>query len=123
MDVRIFEIKSTDDLAENPELKKRIGRLAEQILDQLIERNLLGEKTFIRKPDRGEYLTGSEDEFIKVGLFELIDADLRVDANLGSGNDGLSFVSYPGELKGNLTVNVEGDSGDDTIRLPFSSPG
>lgn len=57
---------------------------------------------------------------VEMHLFELDDADLRVDANLGSGNDGLSFVSYPGELKGNLTVNVEGDSGDDTIFLDFS---
>ena len=46
--------------------------------DQLIERNLLGEKTFIRRPDRGEFLTGSEDEFIKVGLFELIDAFQKI---------------------------------------------
>ena len=47
--------------------------------DQLAERNLLGEKTFIRRPDRGEFLIGSEDEFIKIGLFELIGSDpLRV---------------------------------------------
>ena len=46
--------------------------------DQLVERNLLGEKTFIRKPDRGEFLMGSDDEFIKVGLFELIDAFQKI---------------------------------------------
>ena len=46
--------------------------------EQLIERNLLGEKTFVRKPDRGEFLSGSEDEFIKVGLFELIDAFQKI---------------------------------------------
>jgi segregation and condensation protein A len=46
--------------------------------EQLVERNLLGEKTFIRKPDRGEFLIGSEDEFIKVGLFELIDAFQKI---------------------------------------------
>ncbi len=46
--------------------------------DQLVERNLLGEKTFIRSPDRGEFLTGSDDEFIKIGLFELIDAFQKI---------------------------------------------
>ena len=28
--------------------------------------------------DRGEFLTGSEDEFIKIGLFELIDAFQKI---------------------------------------------
>jgi len=46
--------------------------------DQLVERNLLGETTFIRKLDRGEFLTESEDEFIKIGLFELIDAFQKI---------------------------------------------
>ena len=46
--------------------------------EQLIERNLLGENTFVRNPDRGEFLIGSEDEFIKVGLFELIDAFQKI---------------------------------------------
>ena len=46
--------------------------------DQLIERNLLGEKTFIRNPSRDEFLTNAEDEFIKIGLFELIDAFQKI---------------------------------------------
>jgi segregation and condensation protein A len=46
--------------------------------DQLIERNLLGEKTFIRNPSRDEFLTRSDDEFIKIGLFELIDAFQKI---------------------------------------------
>ncbi len=48
------------------------------VADQLVERNLLGEKTFIRTPDRGEFLTGPDDEFIKIGLFELIDAFQKI---------------------------------------------
>jgi len=48
------------------------------VADQLVERNLLGEKTFIRTPDRGEFLKGSDDEFIKIGLFELIDAFQKI---------------------------------------------
>jgi segregation and condensation protein A len=46
--------------------------------DQLIERNLLGEKTFIRNPSHDEFLTSSDDEFIKIGLFELIDAFQKI---------------------------------------------
>ena len=46
--------------------------------DELVERNLLGENTFIRNPDRAEFLTGSDDEFIKIGLFELIDAFQKI---------------------------------------------
>ncbi len=46
--------------------------------DQLIERNLLGEKTFIRNPSRDEFSTKADGEFIKVGLFELIDAFQKI---------------------------------------------
>jgi len=46
--------------------------------DQLIERNLLGEKTFVRNPSHDEFLSNSDDEFIKVGLFELIDAFQKI---------------------------------------------
>jgi len=46
--------------------------------DQLVGRNLLGETTFIRKPDRGEFLIDSDDAFIKIGLFELIDAFQKI---------------------------------------------
>jgi segregation and condensation protein A len=46
--------------------------------DQLIERDLLGEKTFVRNPSRDEFLTSPDDEFIKIGLFELIDAFQKI---------------------------------------------
>jgi segregation and condensation protein A len=46
--------------------------------DQLIERNLLGENTFVRNPSRDEFLTRPDDEFIKIGLFELIDAFQKI---------------------------------------------
>lgn len=48
------------------------------VADQLIERNLLGEKTFVRNPDRAEFITSPDDEFIKIGLFELIDAFQKI---------------------------------------------
>jgi segregation and condensation protein A len=46
--------------------------------DQLIERDLLGEKTFIRNPSRDEFSASPDDEFIKIGLFELIDAFQKI---------------------------------------------
>ena len=46
--------------------------------DQLAERNLLGDKTFVRNPRLDEFSTPPEDEFIKVGLFELIDAFQKI---------------------------------------------
>lgn len=73
-----------DDEGEEDDVLQEITRPLVEYLqmksaaDQLIERNLLGERTFIRKPDRGEFLTGSEGEFIKVGLFELIDAFQKI---------------------------------------------
>jgi segregation and condensation protein A len=48
------------------------------VADQLIERNLLGEKTFIRNPSRDEFLTNPDVEVIKIGLFELIDAFQKI---------------------------------------------
>ena len=46
--------------------------------DQLVERNLLGDKTFVRNTRLDEFSTPPEDEFIKVGLFELIDAFQKI---------------------------------------------
>lgn len=42
--------------------------------EQLTERNLLWEDTFVRNPGQEDHLINGEDEIIKVGLFELIDA-------------------------------------------------
>ena len=42
--------------------------------EQLAERNLLGDKTFIRKPDSHLFDDVKDDQIIRIGLFELIDA-------------------------------------------------
>ena len=46
--------------------------------EQLSERQLLGEDTFVRGRDREEFLDFQEDEYVKVGLFELIDAFQKI---------------------------------------------
>jgi segregation and condensation protein A len=50
--------------------------------EQLAARNLLGEHTFVRNPDRNDFLKDAEGEFIRVGLFELIDAFKRILENV-----------------------------------------
>ncbi|MEJ2168413.1 MAG: segregation/condensation protein A [Desulfobacterales bacterium] len=84
-------------------------------VDQLIERNLLGEKTFIRNPSRDEFLAAGDGEFIRIGLFELIDAfqkileripgDHRVDltAEEISVKDKISQIADILEAKGSIT--------------------
>ncbi len=85
------------------------------VADQLIERNLLGETTFIRNSSRDEFLTSPDDEFIKIGLFELIDAfqkildripgDHRVDMRSDemSVKDKISQIVDILEVKGSMT--------------------
>ncbi|HSO19019.1 MAG TPA: segregation/condensation protein A [Desulfosarcina sp.] len=42
--------------------------------EQLAERDLLGEKTFTRKPDAEAFDDLQDDQIVRIGLFELIDA-------------------------------------------------
>jgi segregation and condensation protein A len=46
----------------------------QSVAQQLASRPLLGEHTFSRHPSREDYLQEGEESYIKVGLFELIDA-------------------------------------------------
>ena len=85
------------------------------VADQLIERNLLGETTFIRNSSRDDFLTNPDDAFIKIGLFELIDAfqkildripvDHRVDMRSDeiSVKDKISQIVDILEIKGSMT--------------------
>lgn len=50
--------------------------------EELSRRNILGDSTFARIPDHKEYLTGLDDQVIKVGLFELIDAFQKILDNI-----------------------------------------
>ncbi len=46
--------------------------------EQLAQRDLLGDATFTRTPDNEPFLTNPDDQIIRVGLFELIDAFQRI---------------------------------------------
>ena len=95
------------------------------VADQLIERNLLGEKTFIRNPSRDEFLTNTDDEYIKIGLFELIDAfqkildripgdhQVEMTADEISVKDKISQIADILEAKGSITfTELFSDSAD-----------
>ena len=46
--------------------------------EQLAERHILGEKTFVRSLDQKEFLDIEQQPYVKVGLFELIDAFQKI---------------------------------------------
>jgi len=46
--------------------------------EQLAERDLLGDRTFTRKPDAQVLESAQEDQVIRIGLFELIDAFQKI---------------------------------------------
>ncbi|OGP62823.1 MAG: chromosome segregation protein ScpA [Deltaproteobacteria bacterium RBG_13_49_15] len=46
--------------------------------ESLISRNILGEDTFIRSPQKVDGLIDAQDELIQIGLFELIDAFQKI---------------------------------------------
>ncbi len=74
----LLPIHENEDDQEDPRLQ--IARpLAEYLqmksaAERLAARDLLGENIFARNPDQEELLAGRQDEILKLGLFELIDA-------------------------------------------------
>lgn len=74
----LLPVQEGDEEDEDPRLEitrplleyLRIKSAAEQ----LAERNLLGDKTFVRKPDTRLFKDVEDDQVIRIGLFELIDA-------------------------------------------------
>lgn len=52
------------------------------VAEQLEERSILGQDTFVRYPATAEFRSGSEDDTIQVGLFELIDAFQKILENV-----------------------------------------
>lgn len=52
------------------------------LAEELGKRQMLGEDVFVREPDKEELTAQYQEEFIKVGLFELIDAFQKILENL-----------------------------------------
>jgi segregation and condensation protein A len=72
--------------------------------EELARRELLGESTFVRQPADTRDLVSPEEEFIKVGLFELIDAFQQIlkkiapEDRLDLTTDGISVKDRIAEL-------------------------
>ena len=52
------------------------------VAEELAARNILGDSTFVRIPDQKEYLKEFDDQVVKIGLFELIDAFQKILDNM-----------------------------------------
>jgi segregation and condensation protein A len=82
----LLPVHDEEEELEDPRLE--IARPLQEYLemktaaDQLARRNILGEHTFVRSPAEEDIRWDEENELIKVGLFELIDAFQKILANL-----------------------------------------
>ena len=71
---------------------------------ELEGRNLLGRDTFIREPDNKDFTDDKNNEIIKVGLFELIDAfkkiigDIKIDNRIEFSADRISVKEKINEI-------------------------
>ena len=70
--------------------------------DQLSKRELLGEETFLRGRDRHEFLEIQHEEYIQVGLFELIDAFQKTLEKL-PGDQRMEFMADKISVKERIT--------------------
>ena len=82
----LLPVHEDEEELEDPRLE--IARPLQEYLemksaaDQLARRNILGEHTFVRQQVEQDILWDEDNELIKVGLFELIDAFQKILANL-----------------------------------------
>jgi segregation and condensation protein A len=82
----LLPVHEEEEELEDPRLE--IARPLQEYLemksaaDQLARRNILGEHTFVRHPSEQDIRWDEDNELIKVGLFELIDAFQKILANL-----------------------------------------
>jgi segregation and condensation protein A len=82
----LLPVHEEEEEIEDPRLE--IARPLQEYLemksaaDQLARRNILGEHTFVRNPATEDIKWEEENDLIKVGLFELIDAFQKILTNL-----------------------------------------
>lgn len=74
--------------------------------EQLAARPLLGENTFVRKIDKKDFQMPAEEEIIKVGLFELIDAFQQILKKTG-GEHRIDFSTDRISVKDRITELID----------------
>jgi segregation and condensation protein A len=89
--------------------------------EQLTERQLLGENIFVRGSQREDILTASQDEYIKIGLFELIDAFQKILESIPS-DDRMEFSADKISVKDKISqiVDILESKGSTTFEELFS---
>lgn len=91
------------------------------VAEELSKRNLLGDSTFVRTSDLKEYTSDTDDQFVKIGLFELIDAFQKILENL-PGDHKIDLSSDTISVKDRITeiVDILENKGSVTFAELFS---
>jgi segregation and condensation protein A len=76
------------------------------VAEELSKRNLLGDSTFVRTPDLKDYISDPDDQYIKIGLFELIDAFQKILDNI-PGDHKVDFSADRISVKDRITEIVD----------------
>ena len=74
--------------------------------EQLSERNLLGENIFVRSPQGEDIEVDAQDEYIKIGLFELIDAFQKI-LNKISSDERMEFTADKISVKDKISQIID----------------
>ena len=89
--------------------------------EQLAERQILGEQTFVRSLDQKEFLEIEQQTYIKVGLFELIDAFQKILEKI-PGDQRIEFTADKISVKERITqiTDILETKGSTTFEALFS---
>ncbi|MDL1967797.1 MAG: segregation/condensation protein A [Deltaproteobacteria bacterium] len=92
------------------------------VAEQLAERNLLGDSTFIRRSDIKDFLSDQDDKVITVGLFELIDAFQKILKNI-SEDQRINITADKMSVKDKISrlVDIFEDKGSISFEELFSA--
>jgi segregation and condensation protein A len=105
-------LPTVSDEADDEDPRMEIARpLAEYLqlksaAEELSRRALLGENTFVRQPAEVRDLVPRDEEFIKIGLFELIDAFQQILKNI-SAEERLELTSDSISVKDRISELVD----------------
>jgi len=117
---------SEDETDEDDPRRELVRPLLEYLqmksaAEQLAERHILGEKTFVRSLDQKEFLNIEQQPYIKVGLFELIDAFQKILEKI-PGDQRIEFTADKISVKERITqiTDILEAKGSTTFEALFS---
>lgn len=117
---------SEDETDEDDPRRELVRPLLEYLqmksaAEQLAERHILGEKTFVRSLDQKEFLDIEQQPYVKVGLFELIDAFQKILEKI-PGDQRIEFTADKISVKERITqiTDILEATGSTTFEALFS---